>query len=98
MLQRAGYRVVVAGSGAEGIRLFSNESIDLVVLDYWMADMDGLEAAEKLKRINPKVPIVMVSGYRSILDESIGKIDRWLVKGETEPEDLLSTISELLHR
>jgi CheY-like chemotaxis protein len=96
LLKRAGYRIVVAGSGTEGIQLFSAQQFDLVVLDYWMADMDGLEVAEKLKDINPKVPIVMVSGYRSILDEAIRKIDKWLVKGESEPEDLLSTISELL--
>jgi CheY-like chemotaxis protein len=98
LLKKAGYEVVGAGSGRDGIRLFSGEPFDLVVLDYWMADMDGLAVAEQLKAINPKMPIVMVSGYRSILDESIGKIDRWLVKGQSEPEDLLSTISELLNR
>jgi CheY-like chemotaxis protein len=98
LLKKAGYHVLVAGSGREGIRLFSAEHIDLVVLDYWMADMKGLDVAEELKRINSKGPIVMLSGYRSILDEGVGRVDRWLVKGESEPEDLLSTISELLSR
>ena len=41
LLKRAGYSVAVAGSGREGVRLFSAEAFDLVVLDYWMADMDG---------------------------------------------------------
>jgi CheY-like chemotaxis protein len=98
MLQKAGYHVVAAGSGREATRLFSAERFDLVVLDYWMADMDGLDVAEGLKRTNPKVLIIMLSGYRSILDEQIGRVDTWLVKGESEPEDLLSTISELLGR
>jgi hypothetical protein len=40
--------------------------------------------------LNPKVPIVMFSGYRSILDEAIGRIDRWVVKGQSEPQDFLS--------
>lgn len=97
LLKRAGYDVVVAGSGRQGIQVFSAEQFDLVVLDYWMADMDGLAVAEQLKHINSKVPIVMLSGYRTILDESIGKVDRWLLKGQSGPEDLLSTISELLH-
>jgi DNA-binding response OmpR family regulator len=97
-LEKAGYRMVGAATGKEGIRLFSAERIDLVVLDYWMADMRGLDVAEELKRINSKVPILMLSGYRSILDEGIGRVDRWLVKGQSEPEDLLSTISELLSR
>lgn len=95
-LEKAGYRVVGAPTGKEGIRLFSAERIDLVVLDYWMADMNGLDVAERLKHINPKVPIVMFSGFRSILDEGIGRVDRWLVKGQNEPGDLLSTIRELL--
>ena len=98
VLKNAGYDVVVAGSGKEGIRRFSAQHFDLVVLDYWMADINGLDVAEELKRINPQIPILMLSGYRSILDEAVGKIDRWLLKGETEPEDLLSAISELLSR
>jgi len=97
-LEKAGYRAVGAGTGKEGVRLFSAERIDLVVLDYWMADMDGLDVAERLKHINSKVPIVMFSGYRSILDEGIGRVDRWLVKGQSEPEDLLCAIRELLSR
>jgi len=58
--------------------------------------MVGRRRASVLKRIRLKVPIVMVSGYRPILDEAVGKIDRWLVKGQSEPEELLSTIEELL--
>jgi CheY-like chemotaxis protein len=96
LLEKAGYDVVVARTGREAIRLFSAERFDLVLLDYSMADMDGLAVAEELKRIKSKVPIVMFSGYRSILDEAIGRVDRWLVKGQSEPEDLLSAISELL--
>jgi DNA-binding response OmpR family regulator len=97
-LEKAGYRVVGAATGKEGVRLFSAARIDLVVLDYWMADMNGLDVAKELKGINSKVPIVMFSGYRSILDEGIGRVDRWLVKGQGEPGDLLSTIRELLSR
>jgi CheY-like chemotaxis protein len=97
LLEKAGYRVFVAMSGKEGIELFSTRQIDLVVLDYWMADMDGLKVARELKGVNPKVPIVMLSGYRSILDESIGRVDKWLLKGE-KTEDLLSAIRDLLSR
>jgi DNA-binding response OmpR family regulator len=97
LLEKAGYRVFVAASGKEGIRLFSAQQIDLVVIDYSMADMDGLKVSRELKRINSKVPIVMLSGYRSILDESIGRVDKWLLKGE-KTEDLLSAIRDLLSR
>jgi DNA-binding response OmpR family regulator len=98
LLEKAGYNVVVARTGEQGIRLFSAEQFDLVVLDYWMADMDGLTLAQELKRIKSKVPLVMFSGYHSILDEAIGRVDKWLVKGQGEPKDLLSAITELLSR
>lgn len=95
LLERAGYRVLIAATAKEGIRVFGSEKIDLVVLDYWMADVNGLDVATELKRINRKTPIVMLSAYRSILDEGIGLVERWLLKGD-EPSDLISTIMELL--
>jgi hypothetical protein len=66
--------------------------------DYWMADMNGLAVALELKRINSNVPLVMFSGFRCILDEALGRVDEWLIKGETRPADLLRTISKLLSR
>lgn len=96
VLERAGYRVLVAASPEEGIRLFASERVDLVVLDYWMPDLKGTAVAERLKSINPKAPIVMLSGYRPIFDEGIGLADLWLLKGESKPEDLLAAVSELL--
>jgi hypothetical protein len=38
----------------------------------------------------------MLSAYRPIGDEGIGHVERWLVKGESGPEDLLSAVQELL--
>jgi CheY-like chemotaxis protein len=96
LLEQAGYRVIVADSPLEGLRLFAAEPIDVVVLDYWMPDLRGIGAAERLKHMKPSVPIVMLSAYRPIGDEGIGHVERWLVKGESGPEDLLSTVRELL--
>ena len=96
LLAKAGYRILMAASPLEGIRLFAAGRIDLVVLDYWMPDVRGIAVAERLKRMNPRLPVVMLSGYRPIGDESIGRVERWLLKGESSPEDLLSTVRELL--
>jgi len=96
LLENAGYRVVMAASPLEGIRLFAAERVDLVVLDYWMPNLKGIAAAERLKLMNPRVPIVMLSAYHPIGDEGIGRVERWLIKGESGPEDLLSAVRELL--
>jgi CheY-like chemotaxis protein len=98
LLESAGHSVVSARSGKEGIRLFQEQPVDAVVLDYWMPDMKGLAVAEELKRINPKTPVIMLSAFSSILDEGIGKIDAWLTKGEINPRDLLTMLDGLLNR
>ena len=98
LLESAGHSVISARSGKEGIRLFQAEPVEAVVLDYWMPDMKGLAVAEELKRLNSKVPIIMLSAFSSILDEGIGKVDAWMTKGEIDPKDLLAMVSDLVGR
>jgi CheY-like chemotaxis protein len=97
VLENAGYRVFTALTGKQGIELFRHQPIDVVILDYWMADMDGLDVADQLKALSPKTPIIMLSGYTSILDEGLGRVDLWLRKGEGDPEQLLSAIVQALN-
>ena len=96
-MENAGYRVFTALTGKQGIELFRHQPIDVVILDYWMADMDGLDVAEQLKALSPKTPIIMLSGYTSILDEGLGRVDLWLRKGEGDPEQLLSAVVQALN-
>lgn len=97
LLENAGYRVFTALTGKQGIEVFRYQPIDVVILDYWMADMDGLDVAERLKTLSPKTPVIMLSGYTSILDEGLGKVDLWLRKGEGDPEQLLSAVMQALN-
>lgn len=96
LLQSAGYRVLTARSGSEGIKVFQAAAIDAVILDYWMADMNGLETARRIRQLNPKVPIIILSAYGELLDESLGLADLWIRKGEARPEDLLARLAQLL--
>ena len=98
ILEKAGYRVFTALTGKEGIEIFRFQPIDAVILDYWMADMDGLDVATELKKLNPKTPVIMLSGYTSILDEGLGRVDLWLRKGEGDPQQLLLAVAQLLSR
>lgn len=96
LLESAGYRVLAAKSGAQGIKAFSAEPVHAVVLDYWMADMNGLQVARELKKLNPSVPIIILSAYGELLDESLGIADLWIRKGEEDPQYLLSRLDQLL--
>jgi len=97
VLEKAGYRVFTALTGKQGIELFRHQPIDVVILDYWMADMDGLDVAEQLKALSHRTPIIMLSGYTSILDEGLGRVDLWLRKGEGDPEQLLAAVVQALN-
>lgn len=98
LLESAGYDVLTAGSGREGLQLFRSKSVDAVIVDYWMADMNGLAVAKELRQLNRNTPIIVLSAYVPILDETIGLADLWVRKGEEDPEFLLAKLEELLEK
>lgn len=98
LLESAGYRVIEARSGAEGIQLFGSEKVDVVILDYWMSGMKGTTVAAELKRMKPIVPIIVLSGMSDLPGEAAGIVDKWLVKGSLRAEELLESVNSLLER
>ena len=96
LLESAGYEVLTARSGQDGIRLFKERKIDLVVVDYWMGGMNGLAFAREVRRINAATPIVILSAYASLPGETLGLADLWIRKGEEDPQYLLSKLKQLL--
>jgi PAS domain S-box-containing protein len=65
VLEKLGYTVIEAPSGKEAVDLFykNKESIDLVILDMIMPNMGGGEAYDRIKEINPRVKVLLSSGY-----------------------------------
>jgi CheY-like chemotaxis protein len=61
-----------------------------------MADMNGLNVAREIRKLNPKLPIIILSAYGELLDESLGLADVWIRKGEEDPQYLLSRLEQLL--
>jgi DNA-binding response OmpR family regulator len=82
MLESEGYQVIDAVTGAQGIRIFQDEKIDVVVVDYWMAEMDGMTVAREIKRLSPNTPVIMLSGLPELPGEAVGIADRWILKGQ----------------
>ena len=96
LLEQAGYKVLAAKSGRQGVNAFKSEAVNAVILDYWMADMNGMQVARELRKLNPAVPIIILSAYGELLDESLGIADIWIRKGEEDPQVLLARLDELL--
>jgi|SRR5947209_7269458 len=95
LLQRAGYKVVLAESYRAGLAAFESNTVDLAVVDYWMGGGNGLQLASELKRNNRRLPVLILSAYSELPGETIGIADGWLTKGLSS-EALLAKIAELL--
>jgi CheY-like chemotaxis protein len=65
ILSGAGYTVLTAANGLEALKVYreNKEQISLVVLDLIMPEMGGMECLKELLRLNPKVKVVVASGF-----------------------------------
>jgi DNA-binding response OmpR family regulator len=64
-LSKRNFFVKTALSGTEAIRILRNESFDIAVLDFKMEDMDGIEVLKIFKEMQPKMPVIIVTGHGS---------------------------------
>ena len=62
MLEHAGHEVTEAVNGAEGIELFERDSHELIITDIIMPEKEGVETILALRRTDPKLPIIAISG------------------------------------
>jgi CheY-like chemotaxis protein len=95
LLERAGYRVLTAPDGPAGLAIFSQEPVEVVVLDYSMPGMHGGEVATKMRQSKPQIPILLLSAYMDLSAEVTSLVDLYMTKGEGAPM-LLEKISSLL--
>jgi CheY-like chemotaxis protein len=65
MLEKLGYQVFAASGCKQAIDMISNsgDEIDLVILDMVMPDMDGEATFDRIREIQPEVPVLLSSGY-----------------------------------
>ena len=62
MLERAGYEIDIASDGNEGLNLFEKSPSDLVITDIIMPEKEGLETIRAMRRIQPDLKIIAMSG------------------------------------
>lgn len=102
MLQKQGFQIVAASTGAQGLELALSELPDLIILDVMMPGMDGYQVARRL-RSNEKtldIPILMFTA-KSQLDDKVSGFeagaDDYLTK-PTHPTELQAHVKALLAR
>jgi two-component system nitrogen regulation response regulator NtrX len=66
ILTDEGYQVLVAGSGEEAIKIVEEEMPQLILLDIWLPGIDGLNTLQAIKKINPQMLVIIMSGHGTI--------------------------------
>ncbi|MEM7351257.1 MAG: UDP-3-O-acyl-N-acetylglucosamine deacetylase [Acidobacteriota bacterium] len=66
VLADEGYETLEASSGLDGLAQFKKKKPDVVFLDIWLADRDGLEVLHALRDIDPNAAVIMISGHGTV--------------------------------
>ena len=93
-LETFGYTVLTALSGRKGLELASVHSVDLVIVDYYMPEMNGPEVAIEIRRLRPRAPVIMLSGAVDIPEKDLQVVDAFVMKDRLGSQ-LLPVIAEL---
>jgi CheY-like chemotaxis protein len=76
-LSRVGYRVLAAASPEEAVRLAAvTPTIDLLLTDYLMPEVNGLELARHIRAVHPKTPVLLVSGSLELINGDAADLER----------------------
>ena len=98
-LENKGYEVETVTNGRDAIDALSNQIFNLIILDENMPGISGLEALQRIKIMQPNVPVIMItkSEEENIMNQAIGsEIADYLIK-PVNPMQILLSIKKNLH-
>jgi CheY-like chemotaxis protein len=100
VLEELGHRVTTATNGHEALECFNQEPFDLVVTDYRMPRMSGSELIERIRKIRPTLPVILLSGFAEPLglNESNTSADAVIQKSANEVAHLVRAVNRLLRK
>jgi signal transduction histidine kinase len=95
-LEEEGYQVFVAMSATEALNLAKNQRISVVLTDYCMPIMDGVELVKQLREVYPGLPAIIMTAHSRDIEADSGRFEvRWLPKPFT-PEQLRNEIGAVI--
>src|SRR5262249_6683790 len=100
LLEEVGYKVQSAHNGEEGLKLFNSDNFDVVVTDYRMPRMNGVELIQKLRTVNPNIRVILLSGFvepLGLTEENTGA-DAVIIKSSNEAAHLVRWVKRLVNR
>jgi len=98
-LQELGYQVIQAAHGGAALRLIGDHAgIDLLIADYAMAEMNGIELAQAVRKRCPDLPIVIMTGYSDVSAIDPQLLDMPMLKKPYRIAELAATVERTLRQ
>ncbi len=100
VLEELGHRVHTSGTAAEALELCGKHVFDVVVTDYKMPKMNGIELIDRLRKLHPSMAVILISGFADTLglDEASTGADIVLQKSANEVSQLIRAVNRLLRK
>jgi CheY-like chemotaxis protein len=100
VLEELGHRISTASSAAEALEQFAAHKFDLIVTDYKMPRMDGIELIARVRKQSPDVPVILLSGFVDALglSEASTGADIVIQKSANEVSHLVRSVARLLRK
>lgn len=100
VLQELGHRVQTSSNAIDALELCAKQSFDVVVTDYKMPKMNGIEFIARLRKLHPATSVILISGFTETLglDEATTGADVVLQKSANEVAQLIRGVNRLLRK
>lgn len=98
-LEKEGYHALCAYNGVQAVEMFSENEVDIVLLDVMMPEMDGLQTCREIRKTS-NVPIIMITAKSDTFDKVLGLemgADDYMVK-PFETKELIARVKAVLRR
>jgi|SRR5208282_680654 len=93
-LESFGYTILTAPGGGKALELASIYAVDVVIVDYFMPEMNGPEVAIEMRRLRPQAPIIMLSAEMDVPEQALKLVDAFVEKDRLGSQ-LLPAIAQL---